>query len=101
MVEEARTRTGTAAGIRPGDLVPFGEAVRAWAKIAALSFGGPAGQIAPALAQGAAQHPHGVLDQGDAQVFHGREVPVEGGRHDPRAAGDLAQRDAAERTLVH
>ena len=26
--------------------IPFGEAVRAWAKIAALSFGGPAGQIA-------------------------------------------------------
>src|SRR5678815_2767346 len=26
--------------------VPFNEAVRVWAKIAALSFGGPAGQIA-------------------------------------------------------
>ena len=26
--------------------VPFGEAVRVWARIAALSFGGPAGQIA-------------------------------------------------------
>src|ERR687892_701604 len=26
--------------------IPFGEAVRVWAKIAALSFGGPAGQIA-------------------------------------------------------
>ena len=30
----------------PGHGVPFGEAVRVWAKIAALSFGGPAGQIA-------------------------------------------------------
>ncbi|HHZ10561.1 MAG TPA: chromate efflux transporter [Rhizobiales bacterium] len=32
-----------------GDLdhgIPFGEAVRAWARVAALSFGGPAGQIA-------------------------------------------------------
>src|SRR5206468_5307352 len=28
------------------DAVPFGEAVRTWARIAALSFGGPAGQIA-------------------------------------------------------
>ena len=28
------------------DVVPFGEAVRVWARIAALSFGGPAGQIA-------------------------------------------------------
>ncbi len=27
-------------------LVPFGEAVRTWARVAALSFGGPAGQIA-------------------------------------------------------
>src|SRR5215475_6477257 len=26
--------------------VPFGEAVRTWARVAALSFGGPAGQIA-------------------------------------------------------
>ena len=26
--------------------IPFGEAVRVWARIAALSFGGPAGQIA-------------------------------------------------------
>ncbi len=30
----------------PGHGIPFGEAVRVWAKIAALSFGGPAGQIA-------------------------------------------------------
>src|SRR5438477_2482703 len=28
------------------DPVPFSEAVRTWARIAALSFGGPAGQIA-------------------------------------------------------
>src|SRR3546814_12054138 len=26
--------------------IPFGEAVKVWARIAALSFGGPAGQIA-------------------------------------------------------
>ena len=31
---------------RPGISIPFGEAVRVWARIAALSFGGPAGQIA-------------------------------------------------------
>jgi chromate transporter len=30
----------------PAHGIPFGEAVRVWAKIAALSFGGPAGQIA-------------------------------------------------------
>ena len=29
-----------------GQGIPFGEAVKAWARIAALSFGGPAGQIA-------------------------------------------------------
>jgi chromate transporter len=28
------------------DLVPFGEALRVWLRVAALSFGGPAGQIA-------------------------------------------------------
>lgn len=31
---------------RPGVSIPFGEAVKVWARIAALSFGGPAGQIA-------------------------------------------------------
>lgn len=31
---------------QPGHGIPFGEAVRVWAKIAGLSFGGPAGQIA-------------------------------------------------------
>ena len=30
----------------PVVVVPFGEAVRTWARVAALSFGGPAGQIA-------------------------------------------------------
>lgn len=30
----------------PGHGVPFGEALRVWARVAALSFGGPAGQIA-------------------------------------------------------
>jgi chromate transporter len=28
------------------DIVPFSEAVKVWARVAALSFGGPAGQIA-------------------------------------------------------
>ena len=31
---------------QPEHGIPFAEAVRVWAKIAALSFGGPAGQIA-------------------------------------------------------
>jgi chromate transporter len=31
---------------RPGATIPFGEAVKVWARVAALSFGGPAGQIA-------------------------------------------------------
>jgi len=35
-----------AGATRPGDIVPLGEAVRVWARIAAMSFGGPAGQIA-------------------------------------------------------
>jgi chromate transporter len=30
----------------PGATIPFGEAVRVWLRVAALSFGGPAGQIA-------------------------------------------------------
>jgi chromate transporter len=34
------------AELSQGHAVPFGEAVRTWARIAALSFGGPAGQIA-------------------------------------------------------
>jgi chromate transporter len=34
------------ASAPPGHGIPFREAVRVWAKIAALSFGGPAGQIA-------------------------------------------------------
>ena len=29
-----------------GHAVPFGDAVRVWARVALLSFGGPAGQIA-------------------------------------------------------
>jgi chromate transporter len=36
---------GQSAG-RPSHAIPFSEAVRVWARIAALSFGGPAGQIA-------------------------------------------------------
>ena len=33
--------------VQPNDHgIPLGEAVRVWARIAALSFGGPAGQIA-------------------------------------------------------
>ncbi len=36
----------TAPGASPRDSIPFPEAVRVWTRIAALSFGGPAGQIA-------------------------------------------------------
>jgi chromate transporter len=38
--------TASAHRHAPAHGIPFGEAVRVWAKIAALSFGGPAGQIA-------------------------------------------------------
>jgi len=31
---------------KPGDSIPFSEAVKVWIRVAALSFGGPAGQIA-------------------------------------------------------
>ncbi|WP_342628614.1 chromate efflux transporter [Nguyenibacter vanlangensis] len=43
--EEPRHDDGT-AGSAPPHGVPFGEAVRVWTRVAALSFGGPAGQIA-------------------------------------------------------
>ncbi|HET9459566.1 MAG TPA: chromate efflux transporter [Sphingomicrobium sp.] len=36
----------TNTAVRSPDAVPFREAVRVWARVAALSFGGPAGQIA-------------------------------------------------------
>jgi chromate transporter len=41
-----RTRAVDKGASAAGHGIPFGEAVRVWAKIAALSFGGPAGQIA-------------------------------------------------------
>jgi chromate transporter len=34
------------AAVQPGHGIAFGEAARVWARVAALSFGGPAGQIA-------------------------------------------------------
>jgi chromate transporter len=37
---------GTVESREPGDVVPFGEAVRAWFAISLQTFGGPAGQIA-------------------------------------------------------
>ncbi|MFK0204732.1 chromate efflux transporter [Agrobacterium sp. NPDC090283] len=41
------TKTTVAApGETSSDIVPFSEAVKVWARVAALSFGGPAGQIA-------------------------------------------------------
>lgn len=43
--ERAVDGTGEAAPA-PGHGIPFAEAVRVWARVAALSFGGPAGQIA-------------------------------------------------------
>src|SRR5215203_2787377 len=36
----------TESGAAPLHGIPFSDAVRVWARIAALSFGGPAGQIA-------------------------------------------------------
>ncbi|TVQ61053.1 MAG: chromate efflux transporter [Phycisphaerales bacterium] len=42
---DAAADTGGAGG-GPGGAVPFGEALRVWARVALLSFGGPAGQIA-------------------------------------------------------
>ncbi|NUR10143.1 MAG: chromate efflux transporter [Nocardioidaceae bacterium] len=38
--------TDTAVSSRTGDVVPFGQAVRAWFLISLQTFGGPAGQIA-------------------------------------------------------
>ena len=38
--------TASAARAVPSHGVPFGEAMKVWARVAALSFGGPAGQIA-------------------------------------------------------
>lgn len=41
------TKTSVATpGETSSDIVPFSEAVKVWARVAALSFGGPAGQIA-------------------------------------------------------
>src|SRR5207302_9979039 len=47
--EEKRVTDLTANGTTrrlPAHGVPFGEALRVWLRVAALSFGGPAGQIA-------------------------------------------------------
>jgi chromate transporter len=41
-----QTASAAAAGSRERDSVPFGEAVRVWTRVALLSFGGPAAQIA-------------------------------------------------------
>jgi chromate transporter len=47
MTDIPATRISPDASARtPDHGIPFGEAVRVWAKIACLSFGGPAGQIA-------------------------------------------------------
>jgi chromate transporter len=47
MTDVPATRHSPETSIRAMDHgIPFGEAVRVWAKIACLSFGGPAGQIA-------------------------------------------------------
>lgn len=40
------SKTDPVAAESPGHNIPFKEAVRVWTRIAALSFGGPAGQIA-------------------------------------------------------
>lgn len=44
MTDLAKTNVPLDAGT--DDIVPFSEAVKVWARVAALSFGGPAGQIA-------------------------------------------------------
>jgi chromate transporter len=45
MTDLAKT-SSTDRPISNGDIVPLSEAVKVWARVAALSFGGPAGQIA-------------------------------------------------------
>ena len=47
-MQETVAATGGRASLAEagGHGIPFGEAVRVWARVAALSFGGPAGQIA-------------------------------------------------------
>src|SRR5687768_1280020 len=42
----ARVRPPSSGGARAPRHVSFGDALRVWARVAALSFGGPAGQIA-------------------------------------------------------
>ncbi|GGG59848.1 chromate transporter [Kocuria dechangensis] len=43
---QATTATPTTPATRAGDLIPLGEATRAWFAISLQTFGGPAGQIA-------------------------------------------------------
>ncbi|WP_425102694.1 chromate efflux transporter [Agrobacterium tumefaciens] len=45
MTELTKTSVAT-SGETSSDIVPFSEAVKVWVRVAALSFGGPAGQIA-------------------------------------------------------
>ncbi len=45
MTDVTRSRVSSAQN-QQQDIVPFSEAVKVWARVAALSFGGPAGQIA-------------------------------------------------------
>jgi len=40
------TKTNVRMGAADDDVVPLSEAIKVWARVAALSFGGPAGQIA-------------------------------------------------------
>ncbi|MGK9334939.1 chromate transporter, partial [Sinorhizobium meliloti] len=46
MTETAKNTTTSAQGQALSHGISFGEALRVWARVAALSFGGPAGQIA-------------------------------------------------------
>ena len=46
MAEIRSTAASSPDVYRPDSAIPFGDAVRVWTQIAALSFGGPAGQIA-------------------------------------------------------
>lgn len=46
MSDVSPTTAPRAEAYQPGVTIPFSEAVKVWARVAALSFGGPAGQIA-------------------------------------------------------
>ena len=52
-------------------------------------------------ADGRAEAPEALLDEGDAEAVHVAEVPVEGGRYDAGLPGDLAQSEAGQALVLH